>query len=96
VCNYIVFPYEFNLSLIDDDGNPVSAEHFIETAAKKGVNVQLKYTVSIPASIHYIYTFLEETKEGDIADWNNTIVFPIDKSLFTPDKAGYYTAKVDL
>ena len=96
MCNYIVFPYEFNLSLIDDDGNPVSAEHFIETAAKKGVNVQLKYTVSIPASIHYIYTFLEETKEGDIADQNNTIVFPIDKSLFTPDKAGYYTAKVDL
>ena len=96
MCNYIVFPYEFNLSLIDDDGNPVSAEHFIETAAKKGVNVQLKYTVSIPASIHYIYTFLEETKEGDIADQNNTIVFPIDKSLFTPDKAGYYAAKVDL
>ena len=96
MCNYVVFPYEFTLSLVDDDGNPVSTEHFIETAAKKGVNVQMKYTISISATVHYKYTFLDDVQEADISDQNNIILFPIDKELFTPDNAGYYTASVNL
>lgn len=96
MCNYVVFPYEFTLSLVDDDGNPVSTEHFIETAAKKGVNVQMKYTISISATVHYKYTFLDDVQEADISDQNNTILFPIDKELFIPDNAGYYTASVNL
>lgn len=96
MCNYVVFPYEFTLSLVDDDGNAVPSEHFIETAAKKGVNIQMKYTISIPATVHYKYTFLDDTQETDISDQNNTILFALDKELFTPDKAGYYTATVNL
>ena len=85
MCSYVVFPYEFNLYLVDDNDDPVLNEHFIETAAKKGVSVKLVYTVSINANIHYKYTFNKKTIEGDIIDRNNTILFPIDKSLFTPD-----------
>lgn len=96
MCSYVVFPYEFNLYLVDDNGDPVLNEHFIETAAKKGISVKLVYTVSINANIHYKYTFNKKTTEGDITDRNNTILFPIDKSLFTPDQSGYYTANIDL
>lgn len=95
MCNYIVFPYEFSLELVDDDGDQVPVEHFIETAAKKGINVQLKYTVSVPASIRYTYTFLEDTKQGSISDQGNTIIFPINKDLFVPESAGYYTANIN-
>lgn len=95
MCNYIVTPYEFSLSLVDNDGNKVPTEHFIETAAEKGVNVKLSYTVSISASIHYKYTFLDDQQEGDIEDQNNSILFPIDSELFKEENAGYYTANVD-
>lgn len=96
MCNYVVTPYEFTLSLVDNDGNKVSNEHFIETAAEKGVNVKLTYIISITASIHYKYTFLDDTQEGDITDSNNSILFPLSSELFTQEHAGYYTANVDL
>lgn len=95
MCSYVVTPYEFVLSLVDNEGNEVPSEHFIETAAKKGVSVKLSYAISIPANIHYKYTFLEKIQEGDITDKNNSILFPIKPELFTPDKAGYYTANID-
>lgn len=95
MCTYVVTPYDFVLSLVDNDGNNVPTEHFIETAAAKGVNVKLTYVVSIPADIHYKYTFLDDTQEGDIEDKNNTILFPIDSELFKPTNAGYYTANID-
>ena len=95
MCSYVVSPYEFTLSLVDNDGNAVSNEHFIETAAAKGVNVKLDYVISIPATISYNYTFLEDTQSGSIEDKNNSILFPIDPSLFDPSNAGYYTANID-
>lgn len=96
MCNYITTPYEFKLSLIDDDGNPVSEEHFIENAAQKGVNVQLTYVISVPANINYEYTFGTQSVHGDITDKNNSILFPIEKSLFVPKNAGFYSANINL
>lgn len=96
MCNYIVTPYEFTLSLVDNDGNKVSNEHFIETAAKKGVNVKLTYIISIQANIQYTYTFLDDKQSGTISDSNNSILFPLDSGLFVQESAGYYTANVDL
>lgn len=93
-CSYIVYPYEFYLDLVDDEGSDVPLEHFIETAAVKGVNVRLRYIISIQASINYTYQFLDTTQEGQITDKENTILFPIDKSLFVPENAGYYSAQI--
>ena len=94
-CSYITSPYEFTLSLVDDNGNEVLKEFFIETAKQKGVNVQLKYVISVPADIKYKYTFLDEEIENSITDKNNTILFPLDKSLFEQGNAGYYTVNMD-
>lgn len=93
-CSYIVYPYEFYLDLVDDEGSDVPLEHFIETGAVKGVNVRLRYIISIQASINYTYQFLDATQEGQITDKENTILFPIDKSLFVPENAGYYSAQI--
>ena len=95
-CTYIVYPYEFSLDLIDNEGESVPIEHFIEVAAAKGVNVRLKYVVSINANIKYKYSFLKESIEGEITDKANEILFPIKKDLFKPENAGFYTANVDL
>lgn len=95
MCSYIVYPYEFNLTLVDDKDVSILNEHFIETAAIDGMNVKLSYVISINANIHYRYTFKDTVQEGDITDKNNTILFPIEKSLFIPSNAGFYSAKIE-
>lgn len=94
-CTYIINPYEFTLTLVDDEDVLISPEHFIETAAVKGVNAKLQYVISVPADISYTYTFLKEEISGTITDKNNIILFPLSKDLFKPENAGYYTVKIN-
>lgn len=95
MCSYVTSPYEFSLSLVDDYGNQVSNEYFIETAARNGLNIKLDYVISIPASVNYLYNFNGNSYGGQIIDTNNSILFPIDKSLFEPSNAGIYSAVID-
>lgn len=93
MCNYITKPYIFNLSLVDNDGDPLSGEIFVATAKESGINVKLDYNISITASVKYSYVFNNgEAITGEITDKNNSILFPIDSELFKEENAGFYSA----
>lgn len=96
-CNYVTNPYSFNLSLINDKQIFYNQEEiFISTAAAKGLNVALQYTVSINATVTYEYNFNGNTVTGEIKDKTGLIVFPIDKSLYVEENSGYYNAAIKL
>ena len=95
-CSYITAPYIFDFNLYNDKGTLQQEEVFIETASENGLNLYLNYTVSVNATISYEYSFQDQTITGDITDKLGTIKFPIDKSLFQKDNAGYYNAKIKL
>ena len=97
-CQYIVTPYSFDVSLVDDKGNKYltdsnTYEIFIETARDTGLNIKVDYVISISATINYSARFNEQDlSSGSIEDQNGSLIFPIDKSNFTNDKSGFYSA----
>lgn len=94
-CTYITNPYSFNLSLVNDNQQPYNQDEiFISTAAQKGLNAALKYTVAIDASVTYEYEFNGKTVTGEITNKFGTIDFPIDKSLYIEENSGYYNIVV--
>ena len=96
-CQYIVTPYQFNVSLVNDSGDKYitdgdTYEIFTETARNTGLNVKVDYTVSISASVNYSVKFNGvQLKSGSIADQNGSLLFQIDKNNFTEDKSGLYS-----
>lgn len=97
-CQYIVTPYSFDVSLVDDKGkkyltNSNTYEIFIETARDTGLNIKVDYVVSISATINYSARFNgQDLSSGSIEDQKGSLIFPIDKSNFTNDKSGLYSA----
>lgn len=97
-CQYIVTPYSFDVSLVDDNGNKYltdsnTYEIFIETARDTGLNIKVDYVVSVSAAISYSARFNgQDLGSGNIEDQNGSLTFPIDKSNFTNDKSGLYSA----
>lgn len=97
-CQYIVTPYSFDVSLVDDNGNKYltdsnTYEIFIETARDTGLNIKVDYVVSVSAAISYSARFNgQDLGHGNIEDQNGSLTFPIDKSNFTNDKSGLYSA----
>ena len=95
-CNYITNAYQFTPYIVDDNNNVLQNEIFISNAKSYGVNIRLDYTVSVNAEVQYIYTFGDFKQQGNITDKNNSILFPIDKTLFENDNAGYYSANIQI
>ena len=96
-CNYITTPYTFDLVLANNNEvNYKNEEIFINTAATKGLKVQLHYQVYINASVQYEYTFNNQVVTGEITDKSGIIDFPIDADLFVPSNAGFYNASINL
>ena len=97
-CQYIVTPYSFDVSLVDDKGKKYltdsnTYEIFIETARDTGLNIKVDYVVSISATINYSAKFNgQDLSSGSIEDQKGSLIFPIDKSNFTNDKSGLYSA----
>lgn len=97
-CQYIVTPYSFDVSLVDDNGKKYltdsnTYEIFIETARDTGLNIKVDYVVSISAAINYSTSFNgQDLGSGNIEDQKGSLIFPIDKSNFTNDKSGLYSA----
>lgn len=97
-CKYTVTPYSFDVSLVDDNGKKYltdsnTYEIFIETARDTGLNLKVDYIVSVPATISYSAKFNgQDLGSGNIEDQNGSLTFPIDKSNFTNDKSGLYSA----
>lgn len=97
-CQYIVTPYSFDVSLVDDKGKKYltdsnTYEIFIETARDTGLNIKVDYVVSISATINYSARFNgQDLSSGSIEDQKGSLIFPIDKSNFTNDKSGLYSA----
>lgn len=97
-CQYIVTPYSFDVSLVDDKGKKYltdsnTYEIFIETARDTGLNIKVDYVVSISATINYSARFNgQDLISGSIEDQKGSLIFPIDKSNFTNDKSGLYSA----
>lgn len=97
-CKYTVTPYLFDVSLVDDNGKKYltdsnTYEIFIETARDTGLNLKVDYIVSVPATISYSAKFNgQDLGSGNIEDQNGSLTFPIDKSNFTNDKSGLYSA----
>lgn len=97
-CQYIVTPYSFDVSLVDDNGKKYltdsnTYEIFIETARDTGLNIKVDYVVSISATISYSAMFNgQDLSSGSIEDQKGSLIFPIDKSNFTNDKSGLYSA----
>ena len=97
-CQYIVTPYSFDVSLVDDTGKKYltdsnTYEIFIETARDTGLNIKVDYVVSVSAAINYSASFNgEDLGSGSIEDQSGSLTFPIDKSNFTNDKSGLYYA----
>lgn len=97
-CQYIVTPYSFDVSLVDDKGEKYltdsnTYEIFIETARDTGLNIKVDYVVSISATINYSARFNgQDLSSGSIEDQKGSLIFPIDKSNFTNDKSGLYSA----
>ena len=97
-CKYIVTPYSFDVSLVDDAGKKYltdsnTYEIFIETARDTGLNLKVDYVVSVSATISYSAKFNgQDLGSGSIEDQNGSLTFPIDKSNFTNDKSGLYSA----
>lgn len=97
-CKYIVTPYSFDVSLVDDAGKKYltdsnTYEIFIETARDTGLNLKIDYVVSVSATISYSAKFNgQDLGSGSIEDQNGSLIFPIDKSNFTNDKSGLYSA----
>lgn len=97
-CQYIVTPYSFDVSLVDDKGKKYltdsnTYEIFIETARDTGLNIKVDYVISISATINYSARFNgQDLSSGSIEDQNGSLIFPIDKSNFTNDKSGFYSA----
>lgn len=97
-CQYIVTPYSFDVSLVDDNGKKYltdsnTYEIFIETARDTGLNIKVDYVVSISATINYSARFNgQDLSSGSIEDQKGSLIFPIDKSNFTNDKSGLYSA----
>lgn len=97
-CQYIVTPYSFDVSLVDDKGKKYltdsnTYEIFIETARDTGLNIKVDYVVSISAAINYSVRFNgQDLGSGNIEDQKGSLTFPIDKSNFTNDKSGLYSA----
>ena len=96
-CNYITTPYTFDLVLANNNEvNYKNEEIFINTAATKGLKVQLHYQVYINASVQYEYTFNNQVVTGEITDKSGIVDFPIDADLFVPSNAGFYNASINL
>ena len=95
-CNYITNAYQFTPYIVDDNNNVLQNEIFISNAKSYGVNIRLDYTVSVNAEVQYIYTFGDFKQQGNITDKKNNILFPIDKTLFENDNAGYYSANIQI
>ena len=95
-CNYITQPYTFNASLVTDSNVPIGGELFIDNAKSNGVNFKLDYTVSVNAEVQYTYTFGDEIITGTIEDKQGTLLFPVQKSLFVYENAGYYFFDIKL
>lgn len=97
-CQYIVTPYSFDVSLVDDKGKKYltdsnTYEIFMETARDTGLNIKVDYVVSISATINYSARFNgQDLSSGSIEDQKGSLTFPIDKSNFTNDKSGLYSA----
>lgn len=97
-CQYIVTPYSFDVSLVDDKGKKYltdsnTYEIFIETARDTGLNIKVDYVVSVSAAINYSASFNGQDLGSDsIKDQKGSLIFPIDKSNFTNDKSGLYSA----
>lgn len=97
-CKYIVTPYSFDVSLVDDAGKKYltdsnTYEIFIETARDTGLNLKVDYVVSVSATISYQAKFNgQDLGSGSIEDQNGSLIFHIDKSNFTNDKSGLYSA----
>lgn len=97
-CQYIVTPYSFDVSLVDDNGKKYltgsnTYEIFIETARDTGLNIKVDYVVFISAAINYSASFNgQDLGSGNIEDQKGSLTFPIDKSNFTNDKSGLYSA----
>lgn len=97
-CKYTVTPYSFDVSLVDDNGKKYltdsnTYEIFIETARDTGLNLKVDYIVSVPATISYSAKFNgQDLGSGNIEDQNGSLTFSIDKSNFTNDKSGLYSA----
>lgn len=97
-CQYIVTPYSFDVSLVDDNGKKYltdsnTYEIFIETARDTGLNIKVDYVVSVSASINYSARFNgQDLGSGNIENQSGSLTFPIDKSNFTNDKSGLYSA----
>lgn len=97
-CQYIVTPYSFDVSLVDDNGKKYltdsnTYEIFTETARDTGLNIKVDYVVSISATINYSARFNgQDLGFGNIEDKSGSLTFPIDKSNFTNDKSGLYSA----
>lgn len=97
-CQYIVTPYSFDVSLVDDKGKKYltdsnTYEIFIETARDTGLNIKVDYVVSISATINYSAKFNgQDLSSSSIEDQKGSLIFPIDKSNFTNDKSGLYSA----
>lgn len=97
-CQYIVTPYSFDVSLVDDKGKKYltdsnTYEIFIETARDTGLNIKVDYVISISATINYSARFNgQDLSSGSIEDQKGSLIFPIDKSNFTNDKSGFYSA----
>lgn len=97
-CQYIVTPYSFDVSLVDDKGKKYltdsnTYEIFTETARDTGLNIKVDYVVSISATINYSARFNgQDLSSGSIEDQKGSLIFPIDKSNFTNDKSGLYSA----
>ena len=96
-CQYIVTPYQFDVSLVDDSGNQYTTdgdayEIFTETARNSGLNVKVDYIISISASVNYSAKFGNiDLQSGSITDQNGSLLFQIDKNNFTEDKSGLYS-----
>lgn len=97
-CQYIVTPYSFDVSLVDDKGKKYltdsnTYEIFIETARDTGLNIKVDYVISISATTNYSARFNgQDLSSGSIEDQKGSLIFPIDKSNFTNDKSGLYSA----
>lgn len=96
-CQYIVTPYQFNVSLVNDSGSQYvtdgdTYEIFTETAKSSGLNVKVDYTISISASVNYSIKFGgTQLQSGSITDQNGSLLFQIDKNNFTEEKSGLYS-----
>ena len=96
-CNYIVQPYQFDLSLVNDSNKQYitddgSYEIFTETARETGLNVKVDYDIqiSVTSAEFSVYFGNREIKTCDITDASGTVLVPIDQSYLTDEKSGIY------